>query len=51
MVKEAKGGTFAPNDIDLIKKALTFYAKHCLVIEEWEEKTLSNLLHRLNRIK
>jgi hypothetical protein len=51
MVTEAKGGTFAPRDMDLIKKALTFYAKHCLIIEEWDEKALSNLLHRLNRIK
>lgn len=50
MVKENKGGVFAPTDLDLIKKALTFYAKKSLVLEDWEEKALSNLLHRLNRI-
>lgn len=51
MVTEAKGGTFAPSDMVLIKKALSFYAKKSLVIEDWEERALSNLLHRLSRIK
>jgi hypothetical protein len=48
--KQAKGGVFAPIDIELIKKALSFYARKSLTIEDWEERQLSNLMHRLNRI-
>jgi hypothetical protein len=48
--KQAKGGVFAPTDIELIKKALTFYVSKSLTIEDWEERQLSNLMHRLNRI-
>ena len=48
--KQAKGGVFAPTDIELIKKALSFYARKSLTIEDWEERQLSNLMHRLNRI-
>lgn len=48
--KQAKGGVFAPTDIELIKKALSFYTRKSLTIEDWEERQLSNLMHRLNRI-
>lgn len=48
--KQAKGGVFAPTDIELIKKALSFYVSKSLTIEDWEERQLSNLMHRLNRI-
>jgi hypothetical protein len=48
--KQAKGGVFAPVDIELIKKALSFYARKSLTIEDWEERQLSNLMHRLKRI-
>ena len=48
--KQAKGGVFAPTDIELIKKAVSFYASKSLTIEDWEERQISNLMHRLNRI-
>jgi hypothetical protein len=46
MVKEVKGGLFAPTDIELIKKALAFYAGEN--IPDQEIKQIANLLHRLN---
>ena len=56
MVKESKGGTFAPADMPLIKNAL-FYYKHMLVATEGSERNTSdelakvaNLLHRIGRI-
>ena len=56
MVKESKGGTFAPADIPLIKNAL-FYYKDMLVKSEESERNVSvelfqvaALLHRINRI-
>lgn len=56
MVKESKGGTFAPADIPLIKNALLHY-KDMLVKSEESERNVSvelfnvaALLHRINRI-
>ena len=56
MVKESKGGTFAPADMPLIKNAL-FYYKNMLVATEDSERNTSdelakvaNLLHRIGRI-
>jgi hypothetical protein len=56
MVKEAKGGTFAPSDMPLIKNALLYY-KDMLVKSEVSERNVSvelfkvaALLHRINRI-
>lgn len=46
MMKEAKGGTFAPADIALIKNALSHYAR--LDISDSEQRQIANLLHRLN---
>jgi hypothetical protein len=56
MVKESKGGTFAPADMPLIKNALLHY-KDMLVKSEESERNVSvelfnvaALLHRINRI-
>ena len=47
--KEARGGTFAPADIKLIKTALIEYTKsHNL--DDVEQSKVVNLLHRLGRI-
>lgn len=43
--KQVKGGIFAQNDIVLLKKALTSYAREC---SGDESKQIVNLLHRLN---
>lgn len=50
MIKEAKGGAFAPTDIKLIKEALTFYVKHNGDLVDAEERQIVNLLHRIGRI-
>jgi hypothetical protein len=57
MIKENKGGTFAPADMDLLKRALHSY-KDALVrtqeSERWsgadELVKVANLLHRIGRI-
>jgi hypothetical protein len=56
MPNEAKGGTFAPSDMPLIKNALLYY-KDMLVKSEESERNVSvelfkvaALLHRINRI-
>jgi len=56
MVKESKGGVFAPADMPLIKNALLYY-KDMLVKSEESERNVSvelfnvaALLHRINRI-
>ena len=56
MPNENKGGTFAPADMDLLKRALRYY-KDMLVSTEESERALSpelmqvaNLLHRIGRI-
>jgi hypothetical protein len=56
MIKESKGGTFAPADMPVLKNAL-FYYKQMLVMSEESERNVSdelskvaNLLHRIGRI-
>jgi hypothetical protein len=56
MPTENKGGTFAPADMELLKRALLYY-KDMLVSTEESERTTSaemtkvaNLLHRIGRI-
>jgi len=56
MPNENKGGTFAPADMDLLKRALRHY-KDMLVSTEESERNASaelmkvaNLLHRIGRI-
>lgn len=50
--REVKGGVFAPADIELIKKALSYYVARPINEESTaavqEEKQIANLLHRLN---
>ena len=55
--KQAKGGTFAPADIPVIKRALHFYLIDCLRTEGYSDRDphpdvapIANLLHRLGRI-
>lgn len=57
MVKEVKGGTFAPSDIPVIKRALHSYLLDLMRVEGYSERephpdvaVISNLLHRLGRI-
>jgi hypothetical protein len=57
MVKEAKGGTFAPTDIPVIKRALHCYLLDLMRVEGYSDRephpdvaVISNLLHRLGRI-
>jgi hypothetical protein len=57
MVKEVKGGTFAPSDMPVIKRALQTYLVECLRTEGYSEREphpdvvpIANLLHRLGRI-
>ena len=52
--KQAKGGTFAPSDIPLIKRALHVYLLDCLRADTEEQHPdvtpIASLLHRLGRI-
>lgn len=49
--KEARGGAFAPADIDLIKRLIMSYVTDSsLTLNKQEEQQLVNLLHRLGRI-
>ena len=57
MVKEVKGGTFAPADIPVIKRALQSYVAAVQRIEGYSDRdphpdlsVAANLLHRLGRI-
>jgi hypothetical protein len=56
MIKEAKGGTFAPADMPLLKNALFFYKEHLVKMEDSERNVseelakVASLLHRINRI-
>lgn len=56
MPKQAKGGVFAPADMDLIKRALHVYLVDIMRAENSERESspelnkIANLLHRLNRI-
>lgn len=56
MIKEAKGGAFAPADMDILKRALHAY-KYNLLCDEENEREISdelakvaNLIHRIGRI-
>ena len=58
MVKESKGGVFAPTDYPVIKRALHSYLVECMRTEGVSERDphpdtaiISNLLHRLGRIQ
>lgn len=49
--KAARGGTFAPSDIDLIKKLIMSYVTDSsITLSPQEEQQAINLLHRLGRI-
>ena len=49
--KAAKGGTFAPADVDLIKKLIMGYVTDSsMTLSPQEEQQAINLLHRLGRI-
>lgn len=56
MVKEARGGTFATADMELLKRALHSYKDELLRTEESERNPsdeltkVANLLHRIGRI-
>lgn len=57
-MKNSKGGTFATEDMDVIRRALSVYVKYMLEeevvgqeVENPDFKKVSNLLHRLGRIK
>lgn len=57
MVKEVKGGTFAPTDIPVIKRALHSYLIDLLRTEGYSERdphpdvtVIANLLHRIGRV-
>lgn len=50
-VKEARGGTFAPADIALIKRVLMAHVSDSsLTLSAAEEQQAINLIHRLGRI-
>lgn len=49
--KQAKGGTFAPADVDLIKKLIMSHVTDSsITLTPQEEQQAINLLHRLGRI-
>ena len=49
--KVAKGGTFAPADVDLIKKLIMSHVTDSsITLTPPEEQQAINLLHRLGRI-
>ena len=56
MPNEVKGGTFAPADMELLKRSLYCYKDMLSRIEESERTTspelaqVANLLHRIGRI-
>jgi len=56
MPNENKGGTFAPADMDLLKRALRYYKDMLLDVEmpdrggSPELMKVANLLHRIGRI-
>jgi len=56
MIKEAKGGTFAPADMPILKNALFYYKDMLVKSEESERNTsdeltkVASLLHRIGRI-
>lgn len=56
MVKEVKGGTFAPADMEILKRALHVYLVDIQRTQESERDPhpdlakVANLLHRIGRI-
>ncbi len=49
--KQAKGGTFAPADVDLIKKLIMAYGTGSRrALSNQEEQQAMNVWHRLGRI-
>jgi hypothetical protein len=49
--KQAKGGTFAPADVDLIKKLIMSHiTDSSIYLSKQETQQAINLLHRLGRI-
>ena len=57
MVKEAKGGVFAPTDYPVIKRALHSYLLDIMQSEGYSDRdphpdvaVIANLLHRIGRI-
>jgi hypothetical protein len=58
MVKESKGGVFAPTDYPVIKRALHSYLLDLMRVEGYSERDphpdvaiISNLIHRLGRVE
>lgn len=58
MVKEAKGGVFAPSDIPVIRRALHTYLVDMQRIEGYSDRepdpdlnVVASLLHRLSRLE
>jgi len=58
MVKESKGGVFAPTDYPVIKRALHSYLLDIMRTEGYSERdphpdvaVISNLIHRLGRVE
>ena len=56
MPSENKGGTFAPADMELLRRALRYYKDMLVSTEESERASslelmqVANLLHRIGRI-
>lgn len=47
--RHAKGGVFAPTDVNIIRRALLFYmTEQGEALQEGEDRQIANLLHRLN---
>ena len=49
-MQQAKGGVFAQEDIDLLKKSLEFFLKNNKNLSNNEESKVSLLFHRLGRM-
>ena len=49
-MQQVKGGVFAPEDIEMLKKALEYYLKNNKLLEPSEESKISLLFHRLGRM-
>ncbi len=49
-MQQVKGGVFAPEDIEMLKKSLKYYMKNNKSLEPNEESKISLLFHRLGRM-
>ena len=49
-MRQAKGGVFAQEDIDLLKQTIEFYLKNNKSLSSQEEAKVSLLFHRLGRM-